>query len=168
MEQWEIKAFKFAQESHKGQIDKEGKDYFINHILPVVSILKMAIRDNESFSGTDYQRMITAGYLHDTIEDCHNRVIHFEIKMKTQYGERIHHYILVDKENIERIFGKEVYELVKEVTHTKSQVFPNLKTLDGYILKFADRLANLSRRKGGMNEKELKRYMKCSVFWKSE
>jgi len=145
MEQWEIQAFKFAQVAHKGQIDKEGKDYFINHILPVVSILKMAIRDNESFPQQRYREMIEAGYLHDTVEDTK-----------------------VSLSNIADCFGPRVMKLVEEVTHTKSQVFPNLKTLDGYILKFADRLANLSRRKGGMNENELKRYMEHSVFWKSE
>ena len=65
-------------------------------------------------------------------------------------------------------FDKKVLKLVKEVTKTGYNKFPNLKTLDGYILKFADRLANLSRRKGGMDTDELSKYMKKSVFWKEK
>jgi len=36
MEDWEAKAYRFAQEVHKGQVDKEGRDYFLNHIVHVV------------------------------------------------------------------------------------------------------------------------------------
>lgn len=144
MEFWEYQAFHFAQHAHRGQVDKEGKDYFFNHILPVVNILKMAIRDNESFSRQRYREMVTATYLHDVIEDCEG----FTPQM------------------ILENFDSRVLNLVLEVTHTDTNTFPRLKTLDGYIIKFADRLANLSRRQGGLNDEEIADYMERSVFWK--
>jgi len=98
--------------------------------------------------------MVQAAYLHDVIEDCTGVLMSGEWKRR-----RCSNF------SIREEFSEGVYGLVLEVTHTDSQVFPNLRSLDGYILKFADRLANLSRRQGGLNDKEIKRYMEKSVFW---
>jgi (p)ppGpp synthase/HD superfamily hydrolase len=155
MEQWEIKAYKFAQEAHKGQIDKEGKDYFLNHVVHVVDILKTAMKHNDSYNGEDYKNLVTAAYLHDVLEDCIGNYLH-------NAGITINDYLM------RCMWGDEIIGLVWEVTKTGYNKFPNLKTLDGYLLKFADRTANLSRRKGGMNNKEIKKYMKKSVFWDTE
>lgn len=138
MEQWEIKAFQFAQDAHIRQKDKEDRDYFTNHVIHVVNILKMAIRDYESFTIEYYRRMITAAYLHDTLEDCYGKAFGVPVAPNKVVP------VKVCEDTIKEHFGEDVLNLVLEVTHTKSQVFPRLKTLDGFILKFADRLANLS------------------------
>ena len=147
MEEWEIHVFKFAQHHHKGQKDKTGNDYFLEHILHVVSILKTCIIENDDYDN-HYPRksmIITACYLHDTIEDT-----------KVTYGMIVAN------------FGKIVADLVMEVTSLYTEpknCFPRLKTLDGYLIKYADRLSNLSKRKG-MSPEHKKEYMSRSIFWK--
>ena len=133
-------AYWFAEEAHRGQVDDEGLPYFASHILPVVAILQIITKDIE---------IIQAGYLHDIIED-------------TEYTY----------EDIKNRFGKRVADLVNEVTHEgkKDEVgyyFPRLKTKDGIILKFADRLSNLSRM-NSWDEKRQQQYLKKSKFWKSK
>lgn len=83
-----------------------------------------------------------AALLHDVIEDT-----------TTTYEE------------VERKFGADVASLVKEVTKTGYNVFPNLKTQRGVVLKLADRLCNLKNMKIWNKEKQEK-YIKKSTFWK--
>ena len=147
MDDWELKAFNFAKENHKGQIDKESGDYFTTHILRVVQILKATLEPLYAkglFTREEYRNLIIAAYLHDLVEDT-----------DIELTDIAHH------------FNINVSYLVKEVTKTGYNKFPNLKTIEGYILKYVDRLANLSRRKGGMNNEELKAYMIKSIFWKT-
>jgi (p)ppGpp synthase/HD superfamily hydrolase len=130
----------FAKMKHLGQLDDEGKDYFESHIKQVYTILLQITEDVE---------ILAAAYLHDTIEDT-----------DTSYEE------------ILNIFGKRVADLVMEVTHegekdSKGYFFPRLKSKDAILIKFADRLSNLSR----MQSWDLNRqnhYLKKSKFWKSE
>ena len=155
MQQWEIDVFEFAHEAHYDQYSNDGRDYFHSHIIPVVNNIKCAVADNGDFSETDYRNMVTAGYLHDVLEDClgkylksHNRNITISL--------------------IRSEFGSEVLDLVLEVTHTKKNTFPNLTTRKGYIIKYSDRLANLSRPIGKSTPEFIKNYMKGSIFWKTE
>ena len=142
MEEWEIKAFKFAQDAHKGQKDKAGRDYFLEHVTHVVNVLKTCIAD---YPIEDKRLLITACYLHDTIEDT-----------------------TIDYNNISVHFSKRVADLVMEVTSLDDEprnCFPRLRTLDGYLIKYADRLSNLSKRQG-MSKEHKAAYMSRSIFWR--
>lgn len=128
----------FAKNAHKGQLDDSGKDYFESHVIQVVNILSIV-------AGEDH--ILCAGYLHDTVEDCG-----------------------VTYEQLVREFGQPVADLVMEVTHDGEKddygrYFPRLKSRDGILIKFADRLSNLSRMQA-WDEKRRQHYLKKSKFWK--
>jgi len=139
MTELRIKAIRFGAEKHQGQLDDCGKSYFDTHILQVESILRNI---------TDDEEIWVAGLLHDTIEDT-----------DTTYEEL--------KEN----FGQRVADLVMEVTHEgkKDEVgyyFPRLHSKDAILIKFADRLSNLSRMEAWDEERKA-HYLRKSKFWKS-
>ena len=139
MEDWKLKASVFAFSKHKGQLDDSGISYFNAHILQVVRILKQITNDSD---------IISAGYLHDTLEDTDT--IYDELKQE---------------------FNKRIADLVLELTHerkpdNKGYYFPRLKSRDAVLVKFADRLSNLSRMKP-WDKKRQQRYIKKSNFWKS-
>ena len=134
------KAYEFSERKHNGQLDDGGGSYFENHICQVVAIIKQVTKDKE---------IIAAAYLHDTLEDT-----------KTTYEEL--------KDN----FGQRVADLVLEMTHEgkkdeKGYWFPRLKSKEAILIKFADRLSNLSRM-GVWDEERQLHYLKKSKFWKSE
>lgn len=121
-----------------GQLDDEGKLYFNAHVLQTVNIIKQISNDKV---------LIVSAYLHDTIEDTN-----------TSYQE------------IVNLFGVNVADLVMEVTKEGEKdeygyYFPRLQSHRGMLLKFADRLSNLSRM-NGWNEKRRNQYMNKSKFWK--
>lgn len=133
-------AHHFARVIHKGQKDDSGKPYFLAHICQVVDIITQVTSDED---------IICAAYLHDAIEDT-----------DTTYEE------------LKEMFGQRVANLVMEVTHEgkKDEIgyyFPRLKTKDGILIKFADRLSNLSRMEA-WDEGRKQHYLKRSKFWKSE
>ena len=68
-------------------------------------------------------------------------------------------------------FNEDIADLVMEVTHEGNKdtgyYFPRLKTKRGIILKFADRLSNLSRMECWDEERQ-QHYLKRSKFWKNE
>jgi len=118
MKDLEKKAYLFAYKKHGTMPDDCNKKYFNTHILQVVSILKQVTND---------ENIIAAAYLHDTIEDTHTT-----------------------KEELLKEFGEDITRLVMEVTHEgkkdhKGYYLPRLKTERGIMLKYADRLSNLSR-----------------------
>lgn len=94
---------------------------------------------------TSDPNIIAAGWLHDVIEDCG-----------------------VSYETLVEQFNPRVADLVTEVTNNgKSNEFPNLKTRDGILIKFADRTSNLSDM-AGWDDKKVAWYLGKSKFWKSE
>lgn len=132
------KARLFAKEKHQNHFDDDGKSYFHAHICQVVAILLQASQDEHT---------ICAAYLHDTIEDT-----------DTTYDE------------LYMEFGEEIADLVYEMTHEgtnddKGYYFPRLHSHKAIMIKFADRLSNLSRM-SGWNEKRQSQYLKKSKFWK--
>ena len=134
------KAEKFAREKHKGQKDDEGNDYFETHCRNVFRILMNVTKDNH---------ILIAGLLHDTLEDTNTTLD--ELKEK---------------------FGNRVANLVYEVTHEGKKdergfYFPRLKTKEAIMIKFADRLSNISRM-NNWNENRKEHYLKKSKFWRSE
>lgn len=130
----------FAIERHKGQLDDEGKDYYENHLLRVDIILNCITQDDDIRS---------AGILHDVLED-----------IDTTYDE------------LKEKFGEKVANIVNEVTHegkkdNKGFYFPRLHSKDAILIKFADRLSNLSRMNSWTKERQI-HYLKHSKFWRSE
>ncbi len=132
------KAYDFAKEKHRDQLDDIGKSYFEAHVCQVAKILHCI---------TDDEDILAAGLLHDTLEDT-----------QTTYEELV------------ITFGIRVADLVMEVSHEgkKDEVgyyFPRLKTRDAILIKFADRLSNLSRMEAWTPGRQ-KQYLKKSQFWK--
>ena len=54
----EIRAAELASQAHDGQVDKQGRDYFRHHLLPIAASLR-------PFGSLAY----AAGLLHDIVED---------------------------------------------------------------------------------------------------
>lgn len=138
LEQWELKAYLFAEKVHFEQIDDCGEDYFEAHILQVVTLVKMVTND---------EKTIVTAYLHDTIEDT-----------DVTYDELV------------AVFSPTIANMVMEVTHDGQKddygyYFPRLKTKKCILVKFADRLSNLSRMEG-WNSRRQYHYLLKSVFWK--
>lgn len=135
------KALEFASERHKNQLDDQGRPYFFAHIVQVYSILIDVSDDTE---------VLCAGLLHDILEDTN-----------TSYEE------------LRRLFTPNIAEIVKMVTHSEDRKdFPDLKSTEEYnilfhkavLVKFADRLSNMSRMESWSDEKR-RQYINSSVFW---
>jgi len=142
LERWLVdKALEFASERHKDQVDDQGRPYFFAHIVQVYGILIDVSDDTE---------VLCAGLLHDVLEDT-----------DTSYEE------------LRSIFTPNIAEIVKMVTHSEDKkYFPDLKTSDNYntlfhkavLVKFADRLSNLSRMES-WSDKKRNEYINSSKFW---
>ena len=142
LERWLVdKALEFASEKHKNQLDDQGRPYFFAHIVQVYGILIDVSDDTE---------VLCAGLLHDILEDT-----------KTSYEE------------LRRLFTPNIAEIVKMVTHSEDgRNFPHLKPTEEYnilfhkavLVKFADRLSNLSRMESWSDEKR-RYYINSSMFW---
>lgn len=134
------KAMNFAKQKHTGQKRDGGGDYFTEHILIVVQCLNHILRHEDN-------NLLAAAFLHDTIEDT-----------DTTYEELV------------KEFNQDIADLVMEVTHEGKKdetgyYFPRLHTKRAIMLKFADRLANLSDM-DSWDEKRQQHYLKKSKFWK--
>jgi (p)ppGpp synthase/HD superfamily hydrolase len=133
------KALEFASEKHKGQLDDQGRPYFFAHIVQVHSILNDVTDDIET---------LCAGILHDVLEDT-----------PTAYDDLVHE------------FNKPIADLVNELTQEGDRdagyYFPRLHTRKAVMVKFADRLSNLSRMDDWPGDRQ-QRYLEMSKFWKSE
>lgn len=132
------KARNFARLKHEKQKDDAGLNYFETHLEVVVKILENVTTDTN---------ILAAGYLHDTVEDT-----------ETTYKELV------------KEFGKTIADLVMEVTHEGKKdlygrYFPRLKSKNAILIKFADRLSNLSRM-DVWDDKRKAQYIKKSKFWK--
>lgn len=132
----EREALEFARLSHKNYL--YGDRPYIEHLMTVHSLLKIV-------TPTDIP-LLAAGFLHDTLEDT-----------PLSHEELVH------------LFGDDVATLVWEVTkdpQSQEKIFPHLSSQRGIILKFADRLANISHMEGWSLERKV-RYLQSSTFWKS-
>jgi (p)ppGpp synthase/HD superfamily hydrolase len=133
------KALEYASEKHKGQLDDQGRPYFFAHLVQVHSILKDVTEDPE---------ILCAGILHDIIEDT-----------DTTYEDLVHE------------FNKPIADIVHELTHEGNggtgYYFPRLRSRKAIIVKFADRLSNLSRMDDWYGDRQLT-YLNMSRFWPTE
>lgn len=142
LDRWLVdKALEFASERHKDQLDDQGRPYFFAHVVQVYGILIDVSDDTE---------VLCAGLLHDVIEDT-----------DTSYEE------------VRNLFTPNIAEIVKMVTHSEdAKNFPNLKPTEEYnmlfhkavLVKFADRLSNLSRMES-WSDKKRNEYINSSTFW---
>ena len=133
-------AYRFAKKCHSNQKDDCGNPYFDSHILQVFNILKQV---------TDDKDIICAGLLHDVIEDCD-----------------------ISHKKLSEMFNQNIADLVYEVTHEGKKdnhgfYLPRLKSRDAILIKFADRLSNLSRMEY-WEDRRKKQYLRKSKFWRSE
>lgn len=132
------RALQFAILAHKDQSRDDGAP-FITHPIQVANIIRQVTNDAD---------LIAAAYLHDVVEDTD-----------------------VTPEQLKAEFGTRITDLVLEVTHegdeTHGYYFPRLETRDGALLKFADRLSNLSDMES-WSERRRAHYLKKSKFWRSE
>ena len=132
------RAIIFALKKHKGQKYDIDKDFFFAHPWKVFQILKLI---------TDDETILCAGLLHDTLEDTNTTLD----ELKEEFGNEI--------ANI-------VYEVTKE-DDENGKYFPRLKSEKAIIVKFADRLVNLSNM-SCWKEKKQNWYLRTSRFWKSK
>lgn len=135
-----LRAKTYAYKQHLGMVCDEGSPY-IYHPFQVAQIMSLV---------TTNPNLIATAYLHDVIEDT-----------TTTYND------------ILRNFNKQIADLVFELTHVKINTkvglgpkwhFPNLQSRDASLIKFADRLSNLSRM-GNWDEKRKAKYLAKSMFW---
>jgi len=92
---------------------------------------------------TQNEDILCAALLHDTLEDT-----------DTSYADLV------------KVFNTQVANLVREVTKEGYNYFPRLESKEATLIKFADRLSNLSRMEVWGIEKQ-KQYLKKSKFWKT-
>ena len=135
-----LKSIIFSREKHKDQLDDDGLSYFISHIEQVVKIIRNVTED---------ENIICAAYLHDTLEDTETTYD----ELKNEFGE---------------VIANLVFELTQEgKKDSKGYYFPRLHSKEAILIKFADRLSNLSRMSSWEPKRQMQ-YLKKSKFWKSE
>lgn len=132
------KARNFAIKKHKGKL--YNNQPFMVHPEEVYSILQALLMAQ---NGQD-DNLLASALLHDTLEDTDTSFV----ELVTEFGE-------------------DIADLVREVTDQGWNVFPNLKTQRGIMLKFADRLSNLSHIHEWSQENQQK-YIGKSKFWKDK
>lgn len=135
------KARDFAIKKHNGHLDDNGDDYAMSHLFVVVDIMLGVDRADDNLRA--------AAWLHDTLEDTETTL-----------------------EELKQEFGDDIAGLVLEVTHegeadNHGYYFPHLHSKRGIMLKFADRLSNMSRMESWSEARQI-HYLKRSKFWKDE
>lgn len=134
-----FEAYMFAYVQHKEQKCVDGSLYF-KHLKDVYDILCRLTDDTD---------VLKAGLLHDTLE-----------KTNATYPQ------------IAEKFGHRTAWLVYELTDETSDDafdghwFPNLESAEAIMIKFADRLSNISRMRTAWDESRQKHYLRKSRFWK--
>ena len=123
-------AWEFSQEKHNGQVRKfVNKPYFDAHVQKVNGIAKLYTSD---------ENILISALLHDTLEDCYDDIWEGYVEIK-------------------KLFGKEVVDIVLELTSDNNEIKYKYesKTLyliqklikmsdDALIVKLSDRLQNIS------------------------
>jgi len=133
------RALLFVEKAFRN-VEEPERSKILEHARQVAAILYRVVDDVD---------IIVAGLLHDVVEDTDTSPI-----------------------KIAEEFGLRVADLVLEVTHegqadSHGYYFPRLKSREGILIKFADRLSNLTRIDEWPEQRQ-KHYLKTSKFWKSE
>ena len=132
------KARKFATKKHKGKL--YNNQPFMVHPEEVYTILQALL----TYQNGQDDDLLAAALLHDVLEDT-----------EVSYSQ------------LKKEFNEDIANLVREVTDEGWNIFPNLKTQRGIMLKFADRLANLSHIHD-WNKENQEKYIGKSKFLKEK
>lgn len=118
-------AYIFAKQKHKGQIRKDGSPY-INHPIKVAELIKKYFKNHKKIN-----ELITAAYLHDTLEDTNTS----KKEIEEIFGEYVSHLVtgVTNEKQLKRKIGKTNYLCNKIITMDE----------DTLNLKLCDRLANI-------------------------
>ena len=116
------KASAFAEKAHAGQTRRNGEPYY-NHVHRVAALAK---------EHTDDEDIISAAYLHDTMEDCGTTVAELE----SLFGERVACMVqeLTNDETLLEQLGKEEY-MVRKLSAMSPEAL---------LVKLCDTLNNMS------------------------
>ncbi len=129
------RAKEFAKIKHNKQKRDSGTNYFEEHICKVGETIRLFTNDEE---------VIASAYLHDVLEDTKTDI-----------------YELVE------VFNKRIAYIVEELTHREGDIgyyFNNLHSKEAIMIKFCDRLSNLSNM-DCWDKKRQSRYLEKSRFW---
>lgn len=118
-------AYKVAEEKHKGQTRKDGTPY-IEHPLKVAEIVKKYFSNHPRVN-----ELVTAAYLHDTVEDTDLTIE----EIKEKFGEYVAYLVagVTKDEMLKQKVGKTIY-LSNEIVNMEEDILS---------LKLCDRLANI-------------------------
>ncbi len=144
------KAYKIADEAHKGQVRKSGEAYII-HPLCVSIVLAELELDKET---------IAAGLLHDVLEDT----VMTEEEMKNEFGEEV--LLLVDgvtklqhlhlTDNVKNVKDKNADRLEMQAENLRKMFLAMAKDIRVILIKLADRLHNMRTLKYQSREAQLR------------
>jgi (p)ppGpp synthase/HD superfamily hydrolase len=134
-----LKAALFALDKHQGQLDDNGHDYFLSHLMPVAFATGQLTSDDD---------VICSAYLHDTLEDTDTT---YE-ELAEKFGKRV---------------ADLVHELTHEGSKDEyGFYFPRLQSQDAILIKLIDRASNITRMQSWDNRRK-QQYLKKTKFWKT-
>lgn len=117
------KAIKFAMDAHRGQVRKGVPIPYILHPMEVAAIVAGMTADEE---------VISAAFLHDTIEDCKDVT---QKKLEELFGRRIVELVVAESEDKSKTW-------IERKSHTIDRI-KNEKRIEVKMIALADKLANL-------------------------
>lgn len=127
-------AKEFAYNAHKGQTRKGKSIPFTNHLDDVVSILTEL---------TDDDNLISAGWLHDTVEDTDISLD----EIYDKFGNKIGKYVEIETEDKMRDIREQESWMARKTKQINQFKTLNDDEKDVYFVTFSDKLANLREMK---------------------
>ena len=143
-------AREYGRVVHAGQLDDLGRDYYKAHCEQVQAILALL--------GCSEDVQI-AGLLHDTIEDTG---LTYRTLSEVVGGRIADIVFMCTHEGKKDQYGYYFPRLVPNDWETLDPIFR-----DAVMVKFADRLSNLSRMEA-WDDSRIAQYLMRSVFWKTK
>ncbi len=122
------KAALFALNAHRGQTRKNGKTPAVMHLFEVASIISTM---------TDDYEVISAGLLHDTVEDTDVTIDDIE----REFGQRIRDLVASETENKRQHLAAEQTWMIRK--QESLEWIKNSTDRDAKIVWMADKLSNI-------------------------
>jgi len=143
------RAWIFAKDKHKGQLDDEGKDYFDTHPVQVHKILMQITQDKE---------ILCVGLLHDTLEDTETTYD----ELVENFGENIAQMVYMVTHDGQKDQHGYYFPRLNPTKHNYTELLKN-----AILVKLADRLSNVSRMDGWAVPRRAQ-YLVKTIFWKTK